>query len=107
MTSPRRQRDERVVDNNRSAARLQLVAALSKAIARRGLSQVEAARLCQTDQPTLSKVLGGRSHSVTLDKLVTWLVALGSSVEIRVTSEAGSRGGGASIAVIDKSAARA
>jgi predicted XRE-type DNA-binding protein len=65
-------------------ARARLIAAIAEAMAVRGLSQVQAARLCQTDQPTLSKVLRRRTTSVSLDKLVAWLLLLGRSVEIRV-----------------------
>jgi predicted XRE-type DNA-binding protein len=70
--------------DRRSAARADLIAAVAATMAARGLSQVQAARLCLTDQPTLSKVLRGRTESVTLDKLVDWLLALGRHVEIRV-----------------------
>jgi len=65
-------------------ARAILIASIADAMSKQGLSQVQAARLCRTDQPTLSKVLRGRTESVTLDKLVGWLLSLGRSVEIRV-----------------------
>ena len=65
--------------------RRQLVELLSETLADRHLSQVEAAEICGTDQPTLSKVLRGRTNSVTLDKLCSWLNALGRSVEIRIS----------------------
>lgn len=68
-----------------TAARARLIAAIIGAMEARGLSQVHAAKLCGTDQPTLSKVLRGRTQSVTLDKLLRWLLALGRSVEIRIT----------------------
>lgn len=61
-----------------------LIAALADAMAVRKLSQVQAARLCGTDQPTLSKVLRGRTSSVTIDKLLDWLLALGCSVELTI-----------------------
>jgi hypothetical protein len=53
-------------------------------IATRNLTQKEAAGLCGTDQPTLSKVLRGRMESVTIDRLAAWLNALGRKVEIHV-----------------------
>lgn len=71
-----------------------LIAALADAMAVRKLSQVQAARLCGTDQPTISKVLRGRTSSVTIDKLLDWLVALGCSVELTIGS-AGRSGPGA------------
>ncbi|MSP02422.1 MAG: hypothetical protein EXR07_15435 [Acetobacteraceae bacterium] len=48
------------------------------------MTQQTAAALCETDQPTLSKVLRGRMESVTIDRLAAWLTALGRTVEIRV-----------------------
>jgi predicted XRE-type DNA-binding protein len=65
-------------------ARAELIAAISAAMDARDLSQVQASKLLHTDQPTLSKVLSGRPTSVSLDKLMIWLVTLGRSVEIRV-----------------------
>jgi predicted XRE-type DNA-binding protein len=61
-----------------------LITATGDTIKARKLTQQEAARLCGTDQPTLSKVLRGRMESVTIDRLAAWLTALGRTVEIRV-----------------------
>jgi predicted XRE-type DNA-binding protein len=61
-----------------------LIEAVADTIRSRRLTQMQAAKLCRTDQPTLSKVLRGRMESVTLDRLTAWLAALGRSVEIRV-----------------------
>ncbi len=65
-------------------AKSKLISAIGETIKRRKLTQQEAARLCATDQPTLSKVLRGRMESVTIDRLSTWLTALGRTVEIRI-----------------------
>jgi predicted XRE-type DNA-binding protein len=61
-----------------------LITAIKDTIEGRKLTQQAAAKLCHTDQPTLSKVLRGRMESVTIDRLATWLTALGRTVEIRV-----------------------
>ncbi len=61
-----------------------LITTISDTIRARALTQQEAARLCGTDQPTLSKVLRGRMESITIDKLAAWLNALGRTVEIHV-----------------------
>jgi predicted XRE-type DNA-binding protein len=61
-----------------------LIEAISETIEQRKLTQKEAAKLCETDQPTLSKVLRGRMESVTIDRLAGWLTALGRTVEIHV-----------------------
>lgn len=61
-----------------------LIDTIADTIARRKLTQTAAAKLCLTDQPTLSKVLRGRMESVTIDRLAVWLTALGRTVEVRV-----------------------
>ncbi|HVM80713.1 MAG TPA: helix-turn-helix transcriptional regulator [Stellaceae bacterium] len=65
-------------------AKTDLVAMLMRAIRRRALSQVQAARVCGVDQPTLSKVLNGKLESITIDRLARWIVALGGRVRITV-----------------------
>ena len=62
----------------------ELVSAISESILAKGLSQVEAARMVGLDQPTLSKLLRGRTRSVSTDKLVSMLNALGRDVTITV-----------------------
>lgn len=64
--------------------RTDLRAILVRVVARTGLSQTRAAKLCATDQPTLSKVLSGRSDSVSTDQLLRWLTHLGCGIEITV-----------------------
>ncbi len=66
------------------AARSDLIVAIKEAVLRTKLTQEEAALLCGTNQPTLSKVFRGRMESVTIDRLASWLTALGQDVEIRV-----------------------
>ena len=61
-----------------------LIDAIRETIEQRGLTQLEAAKLCRTDQPTLSKVLRGRMESITIDRLALWLASLGRIVEIHV-----------------------
>jgi len=66
-------------------AKSELIHAIGKTITRRKLTQVAAAKVCRTDQPTLSRVLRGRMDSITIDRLAAWLTALGHNVEIRVS----------------------
>ena len=47
-------------------AKSSLIIAIKDTIEQRKLTQQEAARLCGTDQPTLSKVFRGRMESVTI-----------------------------------------
>ncbi len=63
-------------------AKSSLIIAIKDTITQRKLTQQEAALLCGTDQPTLSKVFRGRLESVTIDRLASWLNALGRDVEI-------------------------
>lgn len=72
------------VEAQEALAKSELIHAIAKTINKQKLTQVEAAKRCHTDQPTLSKVLRGRMESVTIDKLASWLMALGRNVEIRV-----------------------
>ncbi|WP_352915843.1 XRE family transcriptional regulator [Mesorhizobium sp. M0915] len=66
------------------AARDELRSALTSTVARRELSQTDAAKLCRTDQPTMSKVMAGRVDSISIDQLARWLTALGCTVEIHL-----------------------
>ncbi len=65
-------------------AKSTLILAMKGVMTNRALTQKQAAKVCGTDQPTLSKVLHGRMESVTLDRLAHWLTALGQDVEITV-----------------------
>lgn len=65
-------------------AKTTLILAMKSVMAERTLTQKQAAKVCGTDQPTLSKVLHGRMESVTIDRLAHWLTALGQDVEITV-----------------------
>jgi PAS domain S-box-containing protein len=65
-----------------ASLRASLLRAVADAIAERGLTQSEAARRIGVDQPSLSKALGGRLASLSLDRLVSWLEALGVAVEL-------------------------
>lgn len=71
-------------DADELAVKSDLITLLSHAIRTNKLTQDQAAKLCRTDQPTLSKVLRGRLESVTIDRLTSWIVALGGRVLITV-----------------------
>ncbi|MFM2129985.1 MAG: hypothetical protein RL477_1531 [Pseudomonadota bacterium] len=68
------------------AVKADLIAMVADAIARRGLTQTAAAKLCGTHQTSLSKVLSGKLDSVTIDQLAKWIVALGG--DVRITASA-------------------
>jgi|SRR5690348_673354 len=66
------------------AVKADLVTLLLQSVRSRALSQVQAARICGVDQPTLSKILSGKLDSVTIDRLAKWIVALGGKIQITV-----------------------
>ena len=65
-------------------AKTALILTIKNIMAERALTQKQAARICGTDQPTLSKMMHGRMESVSIDRLAAWLTALGQDVEITV-----------------------
>lgn len=71
-------------DAEEANAKADLVAHVAAALKARALTQVAAAEMLGTDQPTLSKVLRGRLELVSLERLTGWLVRLGYNVTIRV-----------------------
>ncbi|WP_207457202.1 helix-turn-helix transcriptional regulator [Azospirillum sp. SYSU D00513] len=71
-----------------------LIGHIAAAIHSRGLTQTEAAALVGTDQPTLSKVLRGRMHSVSVERLTAWLNRLGYDVTVTVTAKPETAGRG-------------
>jgi predicted XRE-type DNA-binding protein len=75
-------------------AKSNLIIAIKDTIKQRKLTQQKAARLCDTGQPMLSKVFRGRMESVTIDRLASWLNALGRDVEIIVKASPRRRGQG-------------
>jgi predicted XRE-type DNA-binding protein len=80
-------------------AKSALIDEIVETIKARNLTQLEAARLCRTDQPTPSKVLRGRMESVTIGRLAAWLAALGRTVEIHVRPyDANAKSGGLVVA---------
>ncbi len=78
-----------------------LVTLLGRILRARRLTQAVAARICGVDQPTISKVLGGRLDSITIDRLARWIAALGGRVRIAVEPPpAGARARKGSITVL-------
>jgi predicted XRE-type DNA-binding protein len=72
------------VEAEELAVKADLLSLVLKAMREKKLTQQQAAALCGIDQPTLSKALGGRLESITIDRIARWLVALGQSVRIDV-----------------------
>ncbi|MEO8577362.1 MAG: helix-turn-helix transcriptional regulator [Gemmatimonadales bacterium] len=64
-------------------AKLKLAAKINKIIENNGWTQKTAATNLGTQQPEVSNLSRGRLRSITYDRLVSWLLKLGYSVEIR------------------------
>jgi predicted XRE-type DNA-binding protein len=65
-------------------AKAELARKIGALITKRGLTQAAAAELLKVDQPKVSALVRGRLAGFSLDRLVRFLVLLGSVVEIVV-----------------------
>jgi len=72
----------------------QLAAHIRQVIKRRRLTQVEAARVIEVDQPKISALLNGRLANFSSDRLMRFLNALGQDVEIVVKAKPRTRARG-------------
>jgi len=68
-----------------------LIREIRQTIARRNLTQLEAAKLAGIDQPALSRLLGGKGLKCSVEKLFTIHNRLGNKVEVRVHEDADAR----------------
>ncbi|MCA1583617.1 MAG: helix-turn-helix domain-containing protein [Acidobacteria bacterium] len=73
-------------------AKAELARKIGTLIAARGLTQAAAAELLKIDQPKISALVRGRLAGFSLDRLVRFLVLLGSDVEIVVKPRTRARG---------------
>jgi predicted XRE-type DNA-binding protein len=77
----------------------QLVAKIAEIIQRRGLTQVEAAKLLGLTQPKVSAMLRGQFRGFSERKLIDCLTSLGRDVQI-VIKEAPQRRAGGKLTVV-------
>ncbi len=73
-------------------AKAELARKIAELIAKRGLTQAAAADVLKIDQPKVSALVQGRLAGFSLDRLVRFLVLLGSDVEIVVKPRADTAG---------------
>jgi predicted XRE-type DNA-binding protein len=73
-------------------AKAELARKIAAIVERRGLTQSAAAELLEVDQPKVSALIRGRLSGFSLDRLVRFLVLLGSDVEIVVKPRARATG---------------
>lgn len=65
-------------------AKAELARKIGALIAKQGLTQAAAAEVLEIDQPKVSALIRGKLAGFSLDRLVRFLVLLGSDVEIVV-----------------------
>jgi predicted XRE-type DNA-binding protein len=74
-------------DAEEMAAKAGLVREIRRTMDRRGLTQVQVAKLTGVDQPTLSKLLRGRMSNFSFDRLTEMLRDLGRNMVLLVEEE--------------------
>lgn len=80
-------------------AKAELAQKISGIIARRGLTQAEAAGVLGVDQPKVSALKRGRISGFSLERLVRFLILLGLDVEIVVKKRSRAKRGPARLLV--------
>ena len=84
--------DLRVPRPEEALAKAELAHKIARLIERRRLTQAEAARILDVDQPKVSALRRGRLSGFSLDRLVRFVVLLGHDVEIVVKKRSRPRG---------------
>lgn len=75
-------------------AKAELTARIAELITKKKLTQAAAAKLLGIDQPKVSALLRGRVAGFSTERLMRFLTALGSDVQIVVRAKARARGRG-------------
>ncbi|MGO8968376.1 MAG: helix-turn-helix domain-containing protein [Myxococcaceae bacterium] len=83
-----------VPDPEVALVKAQLASRIVDLIEARGLTQVQAAAILGTDQPRVSDIVRGSLQQFTADRLMRFITALGSDVEIAVHPGRRARGAG-------------
>jgi predicted XRE-type DNA-binding protein len=79
----------------------ELVTRIDEIIRRRGLKQVEAAKLLGLSQPDVSRLLRGSFREYSIERLLRLLTALGRDVQIVIRQSQSRRQGRLSIAATE------
>ena len=72
-------------------AKAELAAKIIREIRRRGLTQSEAARILEVDQPKVSALKQGKLTGFSIERLMRFLLLLGRDIEITVKEKPKSR----------------
>lgn len=73
--------------DEQSMLKYSIAAAITKTIQDRKLTQVEAAKLMEIDQPKVSKITRGQLDGMTVARLVRFLLLLGRDIDVRISNE--------------------
>ena len=76
-----------LVDPKEALAKAELARAISLAIAKRRMTQAQAAQLLGIDQPKVSALTRGRLRGFSIDRLLRFLLTLDHDVEITIKSD--------------------
>jgi predicted XRE-type DNA-binding protein len=71
-----------VKNPDESLAKSILFQAIGGIVRDRGLTQAAAAKLCDLDQPKMSKIIGAKLYGISVEQLMDVLVKLGCDIEI-------------------------
>lgn len=80
-------------DASKLRIKADLIILIRKAIKERGLTQAHAAKILNLKQPKLSELLNGKMQSVTVDRLLKYLLLLGFDIEINFSETTVPTGG--------------
>lgn len=76
--------DLRIPDPEAHLLKAELVARLQIVIRSQGLTQARVGELVGVSQPDVSRILAGRFHEISVERLVNFLTRLGCAVDILV-----------------------
>jgi predicted XRE-type DNA-binding protein len=71
-------------DADEAFAKVELAYRIHALIARRGLSQTQAARILETDRARVSNLMRGRLKEFSIDRLFRFLTQLGQDIDVTV-----------------------
>lgn len=71
-------------DSENLLIKAKLAGQISDIISQQNLTQIEAAKLLEIDQPKVSALLRGKLSGFSVERLFRFLNALGSNIEIRI-----------------------
>ncbi len=86
-----------ILDADAHLLKAELVTRIDKIIRRRGLKQVEAAKLLGLSQPDVSRLLRGNFRQYSMERLLRLLTALGRDVDIVIREPRSERPGRLSV----------